>query len=281
MTQRIPSLQGGTDMGEPEQPLDYLPLPREMNTFELPVFPDIDNLDDYQQALVFLHQLEQLLDASALQEAGMLSLDILSPEEMTLIQELLGEGEVAIRFQDPALPEIQETRLAGVWWVRQRREDQWQQWLEVARIPKAVIRYTFARARRPPIDLQGEAAWCNAAPVMTELLEASLRLDRGDASDADKVVNLSLLPFTVEDHQLLAEYLGTGETLVLSRGYGNCRITSTATPWIWRVQYFNNTEQLILDTLEVTRVPEVACAAREDLEDSAERLREIKELLYV
>ena len=32
---------------------------------------------------------------------------------------------------------------------------------------------------------------------------------------------------------------------------------------------------IILDTLEVGGVPEVACAAREDLEDSAQRLTEV------
>jgi hydrogenase-1 operon protein HyaF len=32
---------------------------------------------------------------------------------------------------------------------------------------------------------------------------------------------------------------------------------------------------IILDTLEVGEVPEVACAAPQDLEDSAERLHEV------
>jgi hypothetical protein len=34
------------------------------------------------------------------------------------------------------------------------------------------------------------------------------------------------------------------------------------------VTYFNSTDIIILDTLEVCRVPEVGCAAAEDLEDS-------------
>jgi hydrogenase-1 operon protein HyaF len=44
---------------------------------------------------------------------------------------------------------------------------------------------------------------------------------------------------------------------------------------VWRVRYFNSMDTLILDTIEVTGVPEVACAAREDVADSAERLGEI------
>jgi hydrogenase-1 operon protein HyaF len=62
---------------------------------------------------------------------------------------------------------------------------------------------------------------------------------------------------------------------VLSRGYGNCRVVDTATAHVWRVTYFNSQDMIILDTLEVGDVPEVACAARQDLEDSAERLHEV------
>ena len=68
--------------------------------------------------------------------------------------------------------------------------------------------------------------------------------------------------------------LGTGRVLILSRGYGNCRITSTGLRDTWWVQYFNSTDKLILNTLEVTRVPDVAPAAEEDYLDSIERLGE-------
>ena len=44
---------------------------------------------------------------------------------------------------------------------------------------------------------------------------------------------------------------------------------------LWRVQYFNSMQTLILNTLEVVEVPEVAMAAADDLADSRERLREL------
>ena len=46
----------------------------------------------------------------------------------------------------------------------------------------------------------------------------------------------------------------------------------------WWVRYFNAREAVILNTIEVTRLPGVACAAVQDLEDSAERLAEILEV---
>ena len=57
--------------------------------------------------------------------------------------------------------------------------------------------------------------------------------------------------------------------------WGDCRIDATATTGVWRVRYYNSADTLILDTFEVTDVPEVACAAPEDIADSAERLADI------
>jgi hydrogenase-1 operon protein HyaF len=62
---------------------------------------------------------------------------------------------------------------------------------------------------------------------------------------------------------------------MLSRGYGNCRVTATGLREVWWVQYFNSDDKLILNTLEVTPVPAAVLAAQEDIEDSAERLGEI------
>jgi hydrogenase-1 operon protein HyaF len=50
-------------------------------------------------------------------------------------------------------------------------------------------------------------------------------------------------------------------------------------PHVWRVQFFNSQDTLILDTFEVTTIPEVACAAPEDLSDSANRLVNVLEAI--
>ena len=89
------------------------------------------------------------------------------------------------------------------------------------------------------------------------------------------MVNLSLLPLSPQDIGFLDHQLGTGRVLMLSRGYGNCRITNCRVPHTWRVVYYNSQDAVILNTVEVVGVPEVACAAPEDLADSLERLREV------
>lgn len=93
------------------------------------------------------------------------------------------------------------------------------------------------------------------------------------------MINLSLLPHTEGDLAWLDIRLGQGSTDILSRGYGNCRVRATALPRVWRVQFFNSMDSLILDTFEVTDMPEVVLAAPEDIADSAERLREVIEAI--
>ncbi|MCU7925203.1 MAG: hydrogenase expression/formation protein [Candidatus Thiodiazotropha sp. (ex Dulcina madagascariensis)] len=100
--------------------------------------------------------------------------------------------------------------------------------------------------------------------------------DQRDNLDREAyVINLTLLPQTEQDLAFLIEHLGEGPLTILSRGYGNCRITSTAVDNVWWVQYFNSQDKNILNTLEIGGVPAVAAAASEDIQDSAQRLDEI------
>ncbi|MDR2365044.1 MAG: hydrogenase expression/formation protein, partial [Zoogloeaceae bacterium] len=86
------------------------------------------------------------------------------------------------------------------------------------------------------------------------------------------IVNLTLLPVNEADLTSLYDWLGHREVSILSRGYGNCRVTSTRLMNVWWTQYFNSMNTLILNTLEVTSMPEAALAAREDYADTLARL---------
>jgi hydrogenase-1 operon protein HyaF len=46
-------------------------------------------------------------------------------------------------------------------------------------------------------------------------------------------------------------------------------------PNTWRVVYYNSMDTVILNSVEVTDMPDVACAAPEDLVDSTERITEV------
>ncbi|WP_162232560.1 hydrogenase expression/formation protein, partial [Methylogaea oryzae] len=110
----------------------------------------------------------------------------------------------------------------------------------------------------------------NAPAVLAEIAGKSQKYSPGRES----VVNLSLLPMTPEDVAVLSDTLGLAGLSLVSKGYGDCRIHLTRLPGVWWVQYFNSPGQMILNTLEITRMPSVALAAAEDLADSAARLAE-------
>ena len=146
--------------------------------------------------------------------------------------------------------------------------------LEIAEVPGLISRLTFANAQSNISieDLNIPDDVYNAAPLLAELNE---KLPEWIPGNEPHVINLSLLPHTEQDLVYLSEQLGIGPIVILSRGYGNCRISATATRNLWWVQYFNSQETLILNTLEISSVPDVACAAQEDMVDSAARLEEI------
>jgi hydrogenase-1 operon protein HyaF len=65
--------------------------------------------------------------------------------------------------------------------------------------------------------------------------------------------------------------------VIRSGGYGSSRVFATGLRHVWAVQYVNGMGSVILDTLEVGGVPVSVLAAREDFEDSSERLAEVLE----
>lgn len=262
--------------------LDILELPDEMQTFRMPEISDFEGLSAHPEAMMVLHQLQVELTRQS-KSQGMLSepVDIsrMPDEQRNLIDQLLGEGEVSMLHQtEQGRAQVQESVLAGVWRVRyfDGEEKLSKDTIEVASVPRLCRRHVFTRAAHR-VDIGGDAipeGVLNAPPLLAEIND---KISEFRPGFEPHVINLTLLPQTEEDLAFLIERLGEGPLTVLSRGYGNCRITSTAVENVWWVQYFNSQDKNILNTLEIGEIPAVAAAAKEDLEDSRERLVEIIE----
>ncbi len=277
-----PFMMPPTGFGPGSQPLDqgddaleYMPLPQDMRTYS-PSIPEVEQLGDVDLTPAF-DLLDQIARAATrvAGDGGSAKFDLstLDDKNRALITETMGSGEVAAKVRAIPAIAVQESVFAGIWILQSALGDQ----IEVAAIPSCVAEDPFASTRSG----QGEDALrapgvANAPSLFVELVEKSGQFD----PDAPlHVVNLSLLPHTEQDLIALDEALGEGAVTILSRGYGNCRITATALPHVWRVQFFNSQDVLILDTFEVTTIPEVACAAPEDLADSGSRLVNVLEAL--
>lgn len=266
---------GSQPLESGDEKLEYMPLPQDMRTYS-PSLPDIDAMEP-SRIKPALDLLANVAEAAAHVAAhgGSKQFDLagFDGENRALIAETLGSGEVAAKVHSIPAIAAQESVFAGVWTLKSADQDI----IEVAAIPNCVIADAFA-ARRPAqgSDTPLMQGVLNAPPLLVELLDKSGSFDPAVPLH---VINLSLLPHTEQDLLWLDQAVGEGRSTILSRGYGNCRVTATALDHVWRVQFFNSMDTLILDTLEVTTVPEVALAAQEDLSDSAQRIRAVLEAI--
>ena len=249
--------------------LEYMEMPGDMRVFEARI-PMVEDVSDLQPALALLKHVANLADGVA-RDGGTQSVDLsqLDAANRGLIAETMGEGEVAMKIRGLPALSVQESVFAGIWNVSGAGLDR----LEIGSVP-ADARTRAFEPFRPAQDVPQSDGVVNAPALIAELQDKSAE-EPGELH----VINLTLLPHTEADLAWLEERLGQGSTDILSRGYGNCRVRATALPRVWRVQFFNSMDTLILDTFEVTDMPEVAIAASEDISDSAERLREVIEAI--
>ncbi|MDX8355476.1 hydrogenase expression/formation protein [Cognatiyoonia sp. IB215182] len=249
--------------------LEYMSLPQDMRTYT-PSIPMVEADPALAPAMALMGQIADAADKVA-KGGKSVSFDLsgLDKANRGLIAETMGEGEVAMKLRGIPALSVQESVFAGIWTVTGVGIDR----IDVATVPDAARDHAFvASVERRAV--QAGPGVVNAPALIAELEDKSA----GYAGELH-VINLTLLPHTEEDLLWLDTRLGQGATDILSRGYGNCRIRATALPHVWRVQFFNSMDTLILDTLEVTDMPEVVLAADEDLAESAARLRQVMEAI--
>lgn len=259
-----------------ETALDYLDMPHGMNTFAMPRIPETADVRAMGGARDLLAELLGRLTTWRPGDADYPSLDLKGVDRAccAVVNDVTGEGEVGIRLAGPREVRIQETVFAGIWRVcrfdeeGQLADDR----LEGCAIPDIVRDTALRGAVTQPAAAEIPEGAMNAPALLYEIREQMKSYCAGRPAH---VINFTLLPLAPEDHACLERALPPGPVAIISRGFGNCRISSTGARNVWRVQYFNNMQTLILDTLEIVDVPEVALAAAEDIADSRERLAEL------
>ncbi|MFN3622453.1 MAG: hydrogenase expression/formation C-terminal domain-containing protein [Hyphomicrobium sp.] len=277
MTGHNPAMVGpGTQPPEEDGAVfDYMEMPKGMRTYSAPALPEPEEVSGIERALTVLAEVRKAAETwQGGDERIVFEITGLDAANRAFIDQALGDGEVSIVAG--ASVQAQESVLAGIWRVHEldERGVLVRDSIEVGAFPGAVLGVANAvtlegtrshRGALPPGVL-------NAPALVTELDD---RLAAYAPDVPQHVINLTLLPLTEEDVAFLDARLGPGSVTILSRGYGNCRISSTGTRNAWWVRYFNSRDAIVLNTIEVVDVPSVACAAPEDIADSAQRLGEI------
>ncbi len=207
-------------------------------------------------------------------EPSLISLRSLQPGDRDTILDVLGEGDVWGSVGGNVGYTFTESVLTGLWYVEATSPDGAKtDWLEVARIPQAVL-HAAEHMPRESIgipDRMPQGAM-NSLALLTELQQRSTAYLPGEENH---IINFTLLPITEADAEVLTTVLGQIPLVIRGGGYGSCRIFASGLRHVWAVQYLNSMDKVILDTLEIGGVPVAALAAREDLAESAGRLPEM------
>ena len=261
-----------------EEAPDYLPMPRGMETFSQPRLPDNVAPEVVNRAAALLGAYVDQAEQAGFAGGASLNLRDLDATLRDVINQSLGFGEVSAFTTAPQHWRVQETAFSGIWRVLKVADDGAMvvDRLETGTIPVALTETMLATARAD-LAAPDYPAGCMNAPALVE--EIRMQAAGWQPGDAAHVINLTLLPVSDADLDTLYGWLGHREVSILSRGYGNCRITSTRLHNVWWVQYFNSMDTLILNSIEIVGMPEVALAADEDFSDSVERLREYLDMM--
>lgn len=214
-----------------------------------------------------------------------LGLTELTEAERSLLLDTLGRGEVSAELTGLGRYHVAETGLTGVWRVARLAVDSGAgaeapvEHIEVATIP-TVVRAAADHGTLTKLVLPAEVppGTMNAMPVLAEVQTRMMEWQHGQPNH---VISLSLLPMSDPDMALLKQVLGLGPVEIVSRGYGDCRVTATAHRHVWSVQFTNASDKVILDTIEIGTVPRAALAAPEDFADSARHLRRVLDAYFV
>lgn len=256
--------------------------PGEMYTYDMPVIPEPEEVENLDLAKKMLADLFYAIKGYTAGEPAIpFNISDMDPANVDLVNQVLNEGEVSVIYDGDMSIQIQESVLTGIWRVRHVNEEGsvTSDVVEVGDIPSIVREKTFVGSTPLVPDLQNlPEGVLNSPPLLVELAEKIEEWKQGDVSH---VVNLTLLPLSEEDLNFLGHCLGMGPITILSRGYGNCRVGSTVKKNVWWIKFYNSDDKLILNTIEVVDIPDVALAASEDLIDSAERLKEILDVYSI
>jgi len=203
------------------------------------------------------------------------SLAALDESGKAAIADMLGEGDVWAKVGvGNAFWRVVESVLAGVWRLEASAADgTTQEWLEVGAVPWPILQAANELPRGTiEVPKQMPQGAMNAPFLLAELQDRSSSYQPGAENH---IINFTLLPITEVDADVLTQVLGQIPLVIRSGGYGSSRVFATGLKHVWAVQYVNGMGNVILDTLEIGGVPVSVLAAKEDFEDSAERLAEI------
>jgi hydrogenase-1 operon protein HyaF len=110
----------------------------------------------------------------------------------------------------------------------------------------------------------------NAPYLLNEIADALRALvETGET----RTLYLSQFPLTDEDNEFLQDFLGHSGTIIHSHFASHSIWRESQTPGVWFGEYYDGPTTLVLQTIEIAPVPELAVPPHQDLRGSLEEYR--------
>ncbi len=118
----------------------------------------------------------------------------------------------------------------------------------------------------------------NAIPILNEILEA---LKEFYESGREHIIYINKLPITPQDREVILDVLGEGSVKIsYSSKTQPAEWRETGIYGVWIGIIYDRDRKPVLETIEITDFPKLACAHKEDIKESIkvleERLREVR-----
>lgn len=118
---------------------------------------------------------------------------------------------------------------------------------------------------------RGSALTANVLPLLHEIRHALEKLlEAGEAT----VIDLRSIPLAPGEDDAILDALGKGEVHARLDALGPSEIYETRYAGVWVVTHYNESDEMIGRFIEVTGIPEVLKAQREDVDQALKSLAE-------
>ena len=130
-------------------------------------------------------------------------------------------------------------------------------------------------AAHPGADGEVMAVKPEESPLAMALLrEISAALAAYVETGQTAVIDLKSLPMLDADRAALADLLGDGEVTATLDVAGESEVRETGYAGVWWVRHFGADRRLAAEQIEITAIPEILLAHRDDIAAAADRLAE-------
>ena len=119
------------------------------------------------------------------------------------------------------------------------------------------------------ITMKVETATGNVEPLLHEIRHAVTCVAQGKEGT---VIDLRRLPLAPGEEERIEAELGRGEVRAELDALGPTVVQETSYAGVWLVTHRNSEQKVVARFIEVTRIPELLQAQREDIERGIDRL---------